>query len=160
MSHPALKEATLTELLAEIARRFEEQPPLVEWAAPVLVTVASYYSMPIELLRSTRRNDAVARVKHLVIALLAHLHPMRTQAEVCDVLNLEHSMYRHALRKTDETIQRWPMFAEDVKTLLANLKAQGHCRASPQGTRPLEDVTPLLWGKTPPPVKTAIQRII
>lgn len=136
MSAIYLKEASLTELLAEIERRFDSLNPLPEWAAPVVFAVAAYYGTTADQLRSIRRTDTLVIPRHLAIALLAQFHPNRTRAEVCSVLNRGHEMYVHAVQRTDERIRRFPEFRAEVKQIhqIAS-EAYGthsHCRTSPQ----------------------------
>jgi chromosomal replication initiation ATPase DnaA len=115
MSKPIyLAEATVSELLAEVERRFDERAPLPEWAQPVVVAVATYYGMPVELLRGRRKDDVTARTRHLAIAMLAQFHPTRSRAEVCAVLGVEHHMYAHALRRIEERVRAFADFRGEV----------------------------------------------
>ena len=117
MSAIYLKEATLAELLAEIANRFDARGIISEWAAPVVFAVAAYYGVHAEDLRGRRREDHLTKLRHLTIALLAKTNAGRTRAEVCAVLGLGHEMYTHALAKTDERCRLFPEFAAEVKAV-------------------------------------------
>lgn len=129
-----LAEATVAEILAELARRYEEMPPLPSWAAPVVITVAAHYQMPLEVLMAGRRNEVSVKVRHLCIALLAQLNPTRSRAEITAAVGLGHEMYAHALAKTEERVRVFADFRAEVASILASIRAHGHCRTSPQGT--------------------------
>lgn len=139
MSAIYLKEASLTELLMEVERRFDALDPLPEWAATVVFAVAAYYGTTAEQLRSIRRTDTLVIPRHLAIALMAQFHPNRSRAEVCAVLNRGHEMYMHAVQRTDERIRRFPEFREEVmqihKIITEANATHGHCRTSPRVVR-------------------------
>lgn len=127
-----MTEATVPQLLNELARRYEELPEIPRWAEPVVITVAGFYRMPLEMILSKRRNDETVKVRHLVISLLSQLNPNRTRSEVCDIVGLGHEMYHHAIAKTDERCGTFPEFRDEIRQVLAAIKTQGHCRTSPQ----------------------------
>lgn len=133
-----LAEATLEELLGEVQKRFTALNPVPAWAARTVFAVIAYYGISVELLRSKRRTDAVARVRHLTVAMLVKTNPVRTRHEVCEVVGLEHSMYYNALRRTEERIASFPDFQREVSEIVTIINetpaGNGHCRTSPQGT--------------------------
>ena len=94
-----LAEATIDELLGEVQKRFTDRDPVPAWAAHTVFAVTAYYGISIEMLRSKRRTDSVARTRHLAVALLAQTGPGRSRTELCEVVGMEQDMYRHALRR-------------------------------------------------------------
>ena len=129
-----LNEASVSQILDELRTRYEEMPPIPQWAAPVVITIAGYYAMPLEMIVSKRRNDETVKVRHLCIAMLAQLNPSRTQSEVCDVVGVGHEIYRHAIAKIEERVRLFPDFASEVRSIITAIRAHAHCRTSPQGT--------------------------
>ena len=133
-----IQEATVTELLAELADRYEKRNPVPEWAGYIVYAVAAYYEFTVDQLRSKRRTDQLTRAKHLAIALLAQMAPHRSRTEICEVLNLEQDMYRHAIARTEERVSRFSDFRREVAEIVQVIKetrdGNGHCRTSPRGT--------------------------
>jgi chromosomal replication initiation ATPase DnaA len=142
MSAIYLKEATLSELLAEVTRRFDELNPVPEWAAPILFATAAYYGFYPDQLRSSTKDAAVVNARQLTIALLAQMNPSRTRAEVCAIVARGHEMYRVSIQNTDERMKRFPDFRREVQDLLTIIREtpgrpdtrHSLCRTSPQGT--------------------------
>lgn len=133
-----LAEATVSQILNELGKRFEELPEIPVWASPVLIAVAAYYQRPMEIILTPRRNDETVKLRFLCISLLANMNPHRTQGEITGIFGLGHEMYRYGIAKTEERIRFFPEFREEVaeivRTLNASVSRHAHCRTSPQGT--------------------------
>lgn len=129
-----LTQATDSQLHAELARRNNQLTASQQWAAPVLVAVASYYGLEYHQLRSAVRTKLFSRARHLSVALLAQLHPHRTRTEVCELLGLAHHMYVHAVEKIDADCAQFPIFRAEVSQILKNLRAgeAGMATAAPR----------------------------
>jgi chromosomal replication initiation ATPase DnaA len=118
-----LTQATDSQLHAELARRNAQPTASQQWAAPVLVAVASYYGLEYHQLRSPVRTKLFSRARHLSVALLAQLHPHRTRTEVCELLGLAYHMYVHCVEKIDTDCTQFPIFRAEVSQILKNLRS-------------------------------------
>jgi len=118
MSSVYLKEASVTELLDEIAKRFKDLDPVPEWAAPIVFSVATFYGVPAEQLRSRGRQFHLAKARQLAISIMAQLHPTRTRAEVCAIMGVEHHMYVHSIKQTEDRVARFADFRREVTEVM------------------------------------------
>lgn len=129
-----IRDASVPELLAEIARRFDARPAIPAWAEPVMVAVSEHFRISLSIICGRSRRMATVQVRWLCLSLLAQYHPDRTHEELTQVVGRSHEMLPIAVRKTEDKLLTDSEFRTQVRTVVRELDAIGARRAAPQGT--------------------------